>query len=159
MDIFHCYQNTWGKWLFFFFKQKIKLDALQVCIQCSSNMEIILLPFLIFYGRFLWPHIHLQLVFFHLIGKEQTLLWRLVSKAIWSVAETHLNFSLCSGRKSPNFPAFCIFCLLKYIFKVCFYKRVSCDLTFTDDKGLGEVNVLLLLTYQASTVPRHSFRQ
>ena len=58
----------------------------------------------------------------------------------------------CSGRKSPDFPAFCIFSLSKHIFKVCLYKWVSHGLTFTDDKGFGEVHAWLLLTYQTATV-------
>lgn len=37
----------------------------------------------------------------------------------FSVLEAHLNFQLhCSGRKSPNFPAFYIFFLSACIFKV-----------------------------------------
>ena len=58
----------------------------------------------------------------------------------------------CSGRKLPDFPAFYIFTLSKHTFKVCLYKRVSHGLTFTDDKGLGEVHAWLLLTYQTATV-------
>lgn len=120
-------------------------------------MEQILLPLLTFYSQYIWPQIHAQLLFFHQMAMEKKQQLRLVSEHLGhlSVRGTPECSTYCSGRKSPSFPAFYVFFLLKYIFNMHFYKWVSHNLTFTGDKCLGEVNVLLLLTYQATTVPKH----